>query len=214
MSLAVQRSPEAENNVAETQLVSGAESGVDDSSMLADLMSMFPNLDHDVAVVVLEEHNGSLEAAVEYLLNSNKSNGSTQPTIAAGGGYERLGYLDPACDMVGQFSADIGGLPEVLPRCLYDEVAQENEEEEGDHEDAEGSEQPRRRDALPQQGTLNWLEESDPLPTYAEACRDRSAQVGSPPQSEGSAENDRSTLNPVEGASEKQASANSSKSKC
>lgn len=202
MSLALQLSPEAENSGADTELINvseGAEAGgpgVDNSSTLADLVSMFPSLDHDVAVVVLDVHNGGLEAAVEYLMNSSQD-GATQPMAS---GYARL---DPAQDMVGKFSADIGGLPEVLPRCLYEEITQEGEEDSD--EEAELTGRPERSNPLPQQGAHSWLEQSDdPLPTYAEACRDRSTQVESPPESEGSIEDDHSTLSPVQGASEKQ----------
>lgn len=201
--------PEAENSAAVTELLPspGAE---DDSSTLADLVSMFPSLDHDVAVVVLEAHNGCLEAAVEYLMNTNNSDGATQQTIA--GGYQRLSYLDPAHDMVGHFSADIGGLPEVLPRCLYDELPEEGarEEEEGG-EEAQLSGSSGSSDPLPQEGTLSWLEMNDPLPTYAEACRDRSAQVHSPPESEEYVEDDHSILNPVEGAGASAGSSSKSK---
>lgn len=216
MSLALQLSPGTESSGMEAgagELVSE-----DNSSTLADLVSMFPSLDHDVVLMVLEAHNGSIEAAVEYLMNTNGGGGATQPLVTAGGGYGTLGYLDPARDMVGQFSADIGGLPEVLPRCLLDDYGVQEGEGESDQESQQG-----RSDGhlLPQQGTVGWLEqdaENDPLPTYSEACREQAPLDRSRPESV-SAEEDQFGLNLVVVASGKQgseasASSSSNKSKC
>lgn len=215
MSLALQLTPETDT---ETENVSDAEDAVDSS---ADLVAMFPSLDHEVAVMVLEAHSGHIEAAVEYLMSTNGEGGPTQPSVT---GYSRL---DPAYDMVGQFSADIGGLPEVLPRCLYDDFTpgrreEEEEEEEGEGEDgssggaqASGNPVEIGSEYLPEEGTLSWLAENDPLPTYSEACRGPSVYTpvdSSLPGSEASGD-DHSSLK-ASGAQGSPGHSSSGKSKC
>ena len=169
MSLALQLSPETDNSSTEAENAADTDGVGNSSSALADLVSMFPSLDHEVAVMVLEAHNGSIESAVEYLMNTS-GGGPTQPSIT---GYARL---DPAQDMVGKFSSDIGGLPEVLPRCLYEDFTRGGKEEEEEEEGSasgigqllgsplEGS------NSLSPRHAKEPLAESDPLPSYSEAC--------------------------------------------
>ena len=135
----------------------------EDTSMLADLVAMFPSLDHEVIVSVLQAHDGRIQAAVEYLMSSSSEDNGQLANTALG-----TGYFEPAHDMVGQFSDDIGGLPELLPRCLYeDESPDEEEEGEGGHGSV--AEECSNSDSPP--GYLDV--EDDPLPTYEEACREQ-----------------------------------------
>lgn len=143
----------------------------EDSSMLADLVAMFPSLDHEVIVSVLQAHDGCIQAAVEYLMSSSSQSaeGDGQPTDT---GYSALGmgYFEPACDMVGQFSDDIGGLPELLPRCLYEDEPPD-EDERGEVEvRGHGGVAEERSNSDPPSGYPDV--EDDPLPSYEEACRE------------------------------------------
>lgn len=162
MSLALQTSPETDNSAGDVSFTE------DSSSALADLVSMFPSLDHEVAVMVLEAHNGSIESAVEYLMNTTGEGGPTQPSIA------RYARLDPAQDMVGKFSSDIGGLPEVLPRCLYDDFTS-GSRDEGEEEEGNGIGQllgnplEGNKSLSPRHGEES-VAKSDSLPPDSEAC--------------------------------------------
>lgn len=150
------------------------------SSMLADLVAMFPSLDYEVIVTVLQAHDGRIQATVEYLMTANTENGEVTPVHTED---LVLGCLNPARDMVGQFSDDIGGLPEVLPRFLCegevedeDLSAEEGEVESGGEDSSTGD--AHSHSPMPPQGSHGFVD-TDPLPTYDEACREMSPQ--SPP---------------------------------
>lgn len=142
----------------------------EDSSILADLTSMFPSLDHDVIVTVLQAHDGRIQAAVEYLVTAGEQamSGANLPLLHTD--HTALGLYDPARDMVGYFSEDIGGLPEVLPAILCEgdtSPPSPNQSSEG------GGSEGRESDGSPillQQGD----DDNDPLPTYEEACQEPS----------------------------------------
>ena len=140
--------------------------GPSGSSVLSDLTSMFPGLDHEVIVTVLQAHDGRIQSAVEYLMTSGEQvmSGASLPLLHSDFG--SFGY-SPAQDMVGQFSEDIGGLPEVLPAILCQEDSDPaplpspssgNNVSEGE-ESAGDDLVPLREDG----------DDNDPLPTYEEA---------------------------------------------
>ncbi len=135
----------------------------EDSSMLADLLAMFPSLDHDVIVSVLQAHDGRLQAAVEYLMSSS---GADHTQGMGGGAAAGDMGLGPARDMVGQFSDDIGGLPEMLPTFLFDR--DERTQSEDDPPFVEDLQEERVSPLPPQDGAQGFIDE--PLPTYEEAC--------------------------------------------
>lgn len=136
----------------------------EESSMLANLLAMFPSLEHEVIVTVLRAHDGRVQAAVEYLMNS-----TTDPTQEMGGavGLALPIHSDPARDMVGQFSDDIGGLPEMLPTFLFDREEDETNSEEGS---ARFLEEPEPNSPSPPQDGGQGFIVDEPLPTYEEAC--------------------------------------------
>ena len=76
-----------------------------ESSVLLDLNAMFPSLDHEVIVTVLQAHEGRVEAVVDYLMN-----------VVGGGGEE----VDEEEELQGPFSDDIGGPPEIVPSFLQE----------------------------------------------------------------------------------------------
>jgi hypothetical protein len=124
------------------------------------------------------------------------TNGSASPV-------PRYARLDPAPGLAGQLSADVGGLPKVLPGNLYDN---------NDFIQEEGSSGlPGSPIDLSGEGTC--LAESDCLPTYNEACNILSTYTPmdySPPGSERSVTDDHSGLNAAEAsASGKQGSGSS-----
>ena len=147
----------------------------EDSSILADLTAMFPTLDHEVIVTVLHAHNGRIQAAVEYLMATSQDNDELRlmPLKGAQTSHSR----DPAYDMRGQFSEDIGGLPELLPRFMYEDnedstnnedsgrIVSEIEEPAINEEESSHSFQP-----LTQETSVLLDSDDDPLPTYEEAC--------------------------------------------
>ena len=137
----------------------------EESSMLANLVSMFPSLDHEVVVSVLQAHNGCIQAAVEYLMSNNADHQDVQEV---GGASDSA--LDPARDMVGQFSDDIGGLPEVLPSFLFDHTEDDEGTSTEDNIQFAGSRghSPGDSPLPPQDGSQGFIDE--PLPTYEEAC--------------------------------------------
>lgn len=77
----------------------------DESSVLLDLSAMFPSLDHEVVVTVLQAHEGRVEAVVDYLMR-----------IVAGGGEE-----EEEEELQGPFNDDIGGPPEIVPSFLQED---------------------------------------------------------------------------------------------
>jgi len=79
-----------------------------ESSVLLDLNAMFPSLDHEVIVTVLQAHEGRVEAVVDYLMN-----------VVGGGGEE----VDEEEELQGPFSDDIGGPPEIVPSFLQETAA-------------------------------------------------------------------------------------------
>lgn len=127
----------------------------EESAVLADLVAMFPALDHDVILTVLQSHHGSLEAAVDYLMTASSLSESDQNQLNS------TGTMYPVYDMEGQYSEDIGGLPEVVPTFELDEGVEE--------EDSETDEESTSRDSSPTPDTRVSLED-DPLPTYEKAC--------------------------------------------
>lgn len=83
-----------------------------ESSVLLDLNAMFPSLDHEVIVTVLQAHEGRVEAVVDYLMN-----------VVGGGGEE----VDEEEELQGPFSDDIGGPPEIVPSFLQEPAAEDND---------------------------------------------------------------------------------------
>ena len=79
----------------------------DESSVLLDLSAMFPSLDHEVVVTVLQAHEGRVEAVVDYLMR-----------IVAGGGEEEEEVEE---ELQGPFTDDIGGPPEIIPSFLQED---------------------------------------------------------------------------------------------
>lgn len=79
----------------------------EESSVLLDLSAMFPSLDHEVIVTVLQAHEGRVEAVVDYLMR-----------IVAGGGEEEEEVEE---ELQGPFNDDIGGPPEIVPSFLQED---------------------------------------------------------------------------------------------
>lgn len=163
------------------------------SSTIAELASMFPSLDYDVVVNVLEAHSGRIQAAVDYLMSAN-GGGVQEDRFSGGvGGYYSLLDPPPAAEedaVAGQFSKDIGGLPIVLPTPLYDEedsnggrgTSRQSRSSEGSagegtrastRDVAVRCESPPSSQQLTQASDSDPLlvDDNDPLPTYQEACR-------------------------------------------
>ena len=137
----------------------------EDSSIVADLIAMFPTLDHEVIVTVLQAHEGRLQATVDYLMSTNSGE---EPGRGENSNHSaRNGYLDPAHDLIGQFSEDIGGLPELLPRYLCD---REDEWEDKDRNSIDDKDDVEQDYSTPGQAHRSFDPEDDPLPTYMEAC--------------------------------------------
>ena len=128
----------------------------EESSILADLSAMFPTLDRDIILTVLQTHHGQLEAAVDYLMTAS-SVGVPDHTSSQS---NQWNHIEPMHDMDGQYSEDIGGLPEVIPSFDHNDEGEE---------DSETDEESSSRDSSP---TLDPSvpPEDDPLPTYEEAC--------------------------------------------
>lgn len=130
----------------------------EDSSILADLAAMFPSLDHDVLVSVLQAHGGRVQTTVEYLLTNNC--GGPRPPVSSVS-------VDPAQDMLGLFSVEeIGGLPEILPRF----ACEEGREDTGDDGSNNESQSVGEVQEMGTQSQEDVIPDNDPLPTYAEAC--------------------------------------------
>lgn len=185
MSLALQvNSPELESNQAARGAVPCRPDGEEeDPSVLSDLTAMFPSMDQDVIVSVLQAHDGRIQGAVEYLMSAGEQELSraTLPLLLAD-----LSVVDPARDMMGQFSEAIGGLPEVLPRFLYEEEGEEGESDDEENGLEREEERDRRRSfptAPPQGGDDS---DDDPLPTYDEACEESASQFPLIAQEDGS----------------------------
>lgn len=128
--------------------------GGESSQVLAELSAIFPAIDYSVLVSVLQAHSQQLEAAVEYLLGVSGPRGDP-----ASHGVCPDSTLTES--MAGQFSEDIGGLPEVLPAFLDDSY-------QGDS-DSEDEEISLSRSLSPDS---NVDSADDPLPTYEDACTD------------------------------------------
>lgn len=103
------------------------------STALADLMTMFPDLDGDVLNSILQAQGGCAAAVVEYLMS-----GSSLDEVGRIIGGER--QAEPAVDMVGEFSDEIGGLPEVLPSLCEKEDMEKKESDHDEQEEVESSE--------------------------------------------------------------------------
>ena len=131
------------------------------SQALAELSTIFPTIDYNVLVSVLQAHSGRMDTTVEYLMDipiqdSAKETGAILPEEHAGLGQHVVQ------DMVGQFSEDIGGLPELLPSFLYDNQQEDSSEDETSSVAMSPSPSP----------DSNVDSADDPLPTYEEACTD------------------------------------------
>lgn len=127
----------------------------EESSNIADLSAMFPTLDHDIILTVLQSHHGRLDAAVDYLMAASSVGGDGHTPSQSG-----IETMYPAHDMEGRYSEDIGGLPEVVPTFEYDNEDDETETDEESTSSLDSSPEPDN----------NVLDEDDPLPTYEEAC--------------------------------------------
>lgn len=140
-----------------------------ESSVLLDLNAMFPSLDHEVIVTVLQAHEGRVEAVVDYLMN-----------VVGGGGEE----VDEEEELQGPFSDDIGGPPEIVPSFLQ-EPAAEDDDIGGQPEImpsflqepvAEGDDIGGPPEIVPSflqepaADDRSLTESPDPLPTYEQAC--------------------------------------------
>ena len=133
-----------------------------DSQTLAELSTMFPNVDCTVLVSVLQAHNGRLDTTVEYFMENSHSTDHVDHTVDIHDDTNAGQLLeDPSRDMIGHFSEDIGGLPEMLPNFIYNtEGAQSSSDEDSDF---------LQRSPTPDSDVDS---EDDPLPTYEEACTD------------------------------------------
>ena len=135
-----------------------------DSQSLAELSTMFPDVEYTVLVSVLQAHNGRLDTAVEYFMENSHSthvHHIDHPVDIHDDA--NAGHLldDPSRDMIGQFSGDIGGLPEMLPNFIYNAEDTQSSSDE-DSEFLQHSPTP----------DSDIDSEDDPLPTYEEACTD------------------------------------------
>lgn len=209
-SLALQVSPSEQALVdcssgssrLETSPTTGESASGGDSSMLADLTAMFPSLEHEVIVTVLAAHEGRIQAAVEYLMTTDDQARSeaSLPLLSM----DHTASYDPARDMVGQFSVDIGGLPEMLPAILCEgdlslasSARTEREDEQGNERELEGG----------GPGELSVQPDSDGedhLPTYEEACRESSGNPLIPEGDSDLAESGVEAVSPVEATSAEQ----------
>ena len=141
----------AEGGVANvrSQLYTGSdEEDEEDSSILADLTSMFPAVAHDELVTVLRSHGGDLDATVDYLMAlslQRESGGASLPHD-----FLREGLVE----VEEQFSSEIGGLPEVLPAFMT-----------GDQTDSDSE----FEEATPANHAQTGGCDEDPPPTYDEA---------------------------------------------
>jgi hypothetical protein len=108
------------------QLGSDDEGG--DSSILADLASMFPAVEHGELVTILRSHGGDLDATVDYLMAL-----SLHTEIGGGMNVIHQQGLEQAEESYGQFSDEIGGLPSVMSYDQTDSDSDEGEGEEGDN---------------------------------------------------------------------------------
>ncbi len=148
---------------------------------------------------VLQSHDGCLETAVEYLMAMCRAEvgGAEIEVVDVGGadvgeadvgeadvgGYEKQGpeieaYHEIHSEFEGQFSDDIGGLPELVPSFIFDPTEEEEEEdEEYLREDFGGP-----PELLPNfvYGPTEEEDFFDPLPSYEEACQPQ-VEVGPPP---------------------------------
>ena len=138
----------AVGGVASSRVYTGSddEDGEEGSSvLLVDLAAMFPNIDHTELVTVFRSHKGDVDATVDYLmaLSLHKESGGVSLTSSC------------ALDEGGQFSSEIGGLPEVLPSFMTQTDSDSDEE-----------------DVPVNQARDKVNSDEDPLPTYDEAMDD------------------------------------------
>ena len=169
MSAAVVRSETVVESMA-SSLPSPAHPGPSPSSngqsqTLAELSTIFPTIDYNVLVSVLQAHGGRLDTTVEYLMGMPDRLDSANETGVFPEQHAVLGddhVVDSLRDMVGQFSEDIGGLPELLPSFIYDT-------QQGDSSEDEDSSVALTPSPSPDS---NVDSADDPLPTYEEACTD------------------------------------------
>ena len=142
-----------------TQLYTGSdEEGEEDSSILADLASMFPVVAHDELVTVLRSHHGDVDATVDYLMAlslQRDSGGASLPPD-----FLQEGFVE---EDERQFSSEIGGLPEVLPSFMTGGQT----DSESDDEIEEDAPANRVRS-----GSRHVNSDEDPLPSYEEAVMD------------------------------------------
>ena len=149
----------AKSGIAISRFYTGSdnedEEGVD-STILADLASMFPAVQHDELVTVLRSHGGDVDATVDYLMALSlqiESESTALPLNACCGGH---------AEAEGQFSSEIGGLPEILPSFMNQS---ESDSDDNTEEDVPVNQQPS--------STSNHVNsDEDPLPTYEEAMMD------------------------------------------
>lgn len=114
---------------------------------------------------MLQSHDGGLEEAVEYLMAMCRAE------VEAEGDVEKpreiKAYQEIHHEFEGQFSEDIGGLPELVPSFIFE--PSEEEEDEDLSEDIGGP--PEVVPSFVYQPTAEEVDEYDPLPTYEEACQ-------------------------------------------
>lgn len=136
-----------------SQLYTGSdEEDGEDSSILADLSSMFPAVAHDELVTVLRSHGGDLDATVDYLMALSLQRESGDASLP------RHFLREGLAEVEEQFSSEIGGLPQVLPAFMTGGQTDSDSELE---EDAPANHA--------QSAGCDISSDEDPLPTYEEA---------------------------------------------
>ena len=113
-----------------------------DSSILADLASMFPAVEYSELVTILRSHGGDLDATVDYLMAL-----SLHTEIGGSTNVIHQGLEEAEDSSYGQFSDEIGGLPSVMS-CNQTDSDADDEWEEGE-EDAPVNHGGNAKEALP-----------------------------------------------------------------
>lgn len=95
---------------------------------------MFPAVEHSELVTILRSHGGDLDATVDYLMALSLHIEATEgPTNII---HQELMQTD---ESYGQFSDEIGGLPEVLPSFMSSNQTDSDSDEEEEEGGAPGN---------------------------------------------------------------------------
>ena len=122
-----------------------------DSSILADLTSMFPAVEHSELVTILRSHGGDLDATVDYLMAL-----SLHTEIGGSTNVIHQGLQEAEDSSYGQFSDEIGGLPSVMSCNQTDSDADDEWEE-----DAPVNHGDNAKEALPSSSMRGGSREGD-----------------------------------------------------